>query len=160
MGIVWVVLQNAVEEAVTDPEADPTVGAMETVSGRVVDRRVKVGGGTAYVLVCTCHDDNGSRMTAWSGHDMGLCSREMINFVGSSWFTSRTTPNWPFQRQLTRTAFAQTFFTQLGKFPFQPWAAKATVFRLHIKRKELDSFRCSGSGTARYTPYLRAQNTL
>ena len=50
MGIVWVVLQNAVEEAVTDPEADPTVGAEETTSGRVVDRRVKVGEGQATYL--------------------------------------------------------------------------------------------------------------
>ena len=35
---------------VTDPEADPTVGAEETTSGRVVDRRVKVGEGQATYL--------------------------------------------------------------------------------------------------------------
>ena len=37
-------------DAVTDPEADPTVGAEETVSGRVVDRCVKVGEGQATYL--------------------------------------------------------------------------------------------------------------
>ena len=38
------------EEAATDPETDPTVGAEETVSTRVVDRRVKVGEGQATYL--------------------------------------------------------------------------------------------------------------
>ena len=49
MGIVWVVLQNAVEEAATDPEADPTVRAEETVSAGT-GRRVKLKRQATYLF--------------------------------------------------------------------------------------------------------------
>ena len=49
MGIVWVVLQNAVEEAATDPEADPTVRAEEKVSAGM-GRRVKLKRQATYLF--------------------------------------------------------------------------------------------------------------